>query len=91
VVDERVYPISRMELANGKINFWIGPLDGPVNLPPRSEVRVHAPDGSLIATAPWDVQPSEIRKLERMRHGEIASVCFPTAFAEVRGWPRQAA
>lgn len=88
VVNEGVYPISRIELGNGTINFWLGPLAHPVALPVSSEVRVHAPDGTLIATAPWELADPELRRLRTMRPGDTASVCFPLRIYDVLGWPR---
>jgi hypothetical protein len=91
VVDERIYPISRIDLSKGRINFWVGPLSPPVDLPARSEVRIHAPDGSLVAVAPWDIPAYELRQIARMEPGDIVHVCLPVGFHSMIGWPRQAA
>lgn len=87
VVNERIYPISRIELQDSRINFWIGPIDGPVAFPADSEVRVHAPDGTLVAIGPWHLPPGEIRRLRTLSTGDTASVVFPMRIYEVTGWP----
>lgn len=87
VIDERIYPIGRITLAQGLINFWLGPLAAPVEFPAASEVRIHDRDGALVGTAPWNLAAEDMMKLRGLSSGDTAHVCFPVA-VEFVGWPR---
>jgi hypothetical protein len=86
VVDEQPYPIIAIVLAKGHFHFWVD-LPGSVNLPASSEVRVHAPDGTLVLCAPWHLSPESLRQLRDACATDHVYLCLPLAISEVVGWP----
>ena len=88
VVNERVFPIARITVGRGAIQFWIGPLTMPAGLlPARSEMRIHAPDGSLVTVGPWAIPDDKHREMEQFEPGSTVMICQPVAIASVQGWP----
>ena len=87
VIDEQIFPITGIRLADGKILFEVGLLPLPVHLPQTSEVRIHAPDGSLVAVGPWKITEREARELSTMLPGGVASIVWPIHIEKIAGWP----
>lgn len=87
VVNERIYPIARIVLHNGLIMMVSEPIPGPVSFPPDSEVHVHAPDGSLVLTGRWTLDPDLVATLDAMGPDQTAVIEFPVGIDEVIGWP----
>jgi hypothetical protein len=87
VVDEQIFPITAIRLADGKFQVHVS-IIGPVELPDRSEMRVHDPDGNLVFVAPWTVSEAERRAARRARPVDVVTIVFPLRITEVAGWPR---
>lgn len=81
-VDERPFPIAAIYLENGKIIFRTGLIRGPLSLPESSEVRIHDPQGQLVAVAPWEAGDVKLKD-----ESYDMTIFLPVRIDRAEGWP----
>lgn len=88
VINEKIFQISNITLWKGAIRFHVA-LAGPQRFPLNSEVRIHAPDGSLILTSPWTITEKDVRNMSMVTRDGFTYIDIPVVVESVIGWPKE--
>jgi hypothetical protein len=87
VANEIVLPISRIYLQSGEVRIE-AEVRGPVDLADDSEVRIHDPEGGLVAITSWRVPRHHRRDMRSADPDHTVIVTLPLRLTDTK-WPER--